>query len=204
MPGDWWAPSRSVLSISGSLLLSWVAVTAALSCLLPPAHSGVTHDPLYKISYPVSHWWLCFCLRALSLVLRLDKYRVCRSTGSWPNKGCEHFLFFFDEHYSFHVSMFMSLIYFYLRGRGMMQGRGHYLIIFLCGYSVPLTAFIKYSFIFNLGIVCVFLIIMSLPLGGDSIARKLCKFGDNLPHAACIPTYLADCNKNVRPRPFFT
>lgn len=85
-----------------------------------------------------------------------------------------------------------------------MQGRGHYLIIFLCGYSVPLTAFIKYSFIFNLSIVCVFLIIMSLPLDGDSIARKLCKFGDNLPHAACIPTYLADCNKNVRPRPFFT
>lgn len=40
---------------------------------------------------------------------------------------------------------------------------------------------------------------MSLPLGGDSIARKLCKFGDNLPHVACIPTHLADCNRNVGP-----
>ena len=56
---------------------------------------------------------------------------------------------------------------------------------------------------FNLGIVCVFLIIMSLPLGGASIARKLCKFGGNLPHTACIPTHLADCSRNVRPWPFF-
>ena len=52
-----------------------------------------------------------------------------------------------------------------------MQGRGHYLIIFLCGYSVPLTAFIKYSFIFNLSIVCVFLIIMSLAWGGSLVAK---------------------------------
>ena len=99
--------------------------------------------------------------------------------------------------FNFHI--YVSDIFLFEGGGDMIQGRGPYLIIFLCGYSVPLTPFIKYSFIFNLGIVCVFLIIMSLPLGGASIARKLCKFGGNLPHAACIPTHLADCNRNVRP-----
>ena len=84
------------------------------------------------------------------------------------------FGFFLMNIIAFSSKIYVSDIFLFEGGRGYCAWQGSLFdFFFLCGYSVLLTPFIKYSFIFNLGIVCVFLIILSLPLGGDSIARKL-------------------------------
>lgn len=90
-PGNAWASLMSTLLINGSLLLPWVAKTAAVSCLRSAIQGrGVSPALLFqtcKTPYPINHWWCCPFLWIISSVVRLGNYKACKSVGCIPVSG---------------------------------------------------------------------------------------------------------------------